>query len=312
MKRYAVLLCLLILTPSAFAQPDQAVVVGPWGITTTTKAGKFDSCSMNRTTVGDLGISFVRGEDGLLLLLDLPKWKLERGKAYTVRLTAGGQSVEAQALAETKGVTIAVADRSFNARLRIANALEVQGEGATLHVPLADASLDEYEAYRRGDRFYVKLPATDVSQAAKLRARGFEDVTVQKSGGSTVLSFHLQPGTTARVDQKGNHLDVIFTTPKGAQGSLTTPSASNSVSPNAAGSLDNVNGSVPETAKGQSAEQQTPQTLNRKRVRIRLRPHRRSRNRQIKTLLIRRAPATPGLDLATGDPVLSSMRRWRN
>ena len=65
---------------------------------------------MNRTTAGDLGISFVRGEDGLLLLLDSPKWKLERGKAYTVRLTAGGQSVEAQALAETKGVTIAVAD----------------------------------------------------------------------------------------------------------------------------------------------------------------------------------------------------------
>ena len=41
MKRYAVLLCFLILTPSAFAQPDQAVVVGPWVITTTTKAGKF-------------------------------------------------------------------------------------------------------------------------------------------------------------------------------------------------------------------------------------------------------------------------------
>jgi len=141
MKRYAVLLCFLILTPSAFAQPDQAVVIGPWVITTTTKAGKFDSCSMNRTTVGDLGISFVRGEDGLLLLLDSPKWKLERGKAYTVRLTAGGHSVEAKALAETKGVTVAVADRSFNARLRIANALEVRGEGATLHVPLDKSAL---------------------------------------------------------------------------------------------------------------------------------------------------------------------------
>jgi hypothetical protein len=125
-------------------------------------------------------------------------------------------------------------------------------EGSRVTVS-ANASLDEYEAYRRGDRFYVKLPATDVSQAATLRARGFEDVSVQKSGGSTVLSFHLQPGTTARVDQKGNHLDVIFTTPRGAQGSLTTPSASNPVSPNTAGSLDNGVGSVPETAKGQSA-----------------------------------------------------------
>ena len=77
----------------------------------------------------------------MLLLLDSPKWKLERGKAYTVRLTAGGHSVEAKALAETKGVTVAVADRSFNARLRIANALEVRGDGATLHVPLDKSAL---------------------------------------------------------------------------------------------------------------------------------------------------------------------------
>ena len=111
MKRYGVLLC-FILTPCAFAQqPEQTVAIGPWVIATTFNAGKFDSCSMSQTTVVNLGISFVRGKDGLLLLLDSPQWKLERGKAYTVRLTAGGQSVEAKALAATKGVTVAVADR---------------------------------------------------------------------------------------------------------------------------------------------------------------------------------------------------------
>jgi len=125
-------------------------------------------------------------------------------------------------------------------------------EGSRVSVS-SEATLDEYEAYRRGDRFYVKLPATEVSQAAKLRARGFEDVSVQKSGSSTVLSFHLQPGTTARVDQKGNHLDVIFTTPRGAQGSLTTPPASNSASPTTVSGLDNVSGNVPGNTKGQSA-----------------------------------------------------------
>jgi hypothetical protein len=129
------------VTPSAFAQQqDQTVAIGPWDIATISKAGKFESCSMSRT-VEDLGTSFVRAEDGLLLLLDSPKWKLERGKAYTVRLRAGGQSVEAKALAETKSVTIALADRSFNARLRTANALEVQGEGATLRVPLDKSAL---------------------------------------------------------------------------------------------------------------------------------------------------------------------------
>ncbi len=114
MKRYGVVLYFLILTPCAFAQqPEQTVAIGPWLIATTFKAEKFDSCSMSQITVANLGISFVRGKDGLLLLLDSPQWKLERGKAYTVRLTAGRQSVEAKALAETKGVTVAVADRSF-------------------------------------------------------------------------------------------------------------------------------------------------------------------------------------------------------
>ena len=64
------------------------------------------------------------------------KWSLERGKVYSVRLSAGSQSVEAKALAETKGVTITLADPPFNEKLRVANLLEVRGEGATIRVPL--------------------------------------------------------------------------------------------------------------------------------------------------------------------------------
>jgi hypothetical protein len=127
-----------LLTSSALAQQPldiQTITIGPWAITTTYKADKFDNCTMTRSTA-DLGTSFVRTQDGLLLLLDSPKWKLERGKAYSVRLAAGSQSVEAKALAETKGVTIALPDRPFNEKLRTANVLEVRGEGATLRVPL--------------------------------------------------------------------------------------------------------------------------------------------------------------------------------
>ncbi|WP_046866257.1 hypothetical protein [Microvirga massiliensis] len=141
MNTNAVFVCFIFVTSSAFAQPmEQTVTIGPWEIATTYKAGKFDSCSMSRTA-GDLAISFVRAEGGLLLLLDSPKWKLERGSAYPVRLTTAGQSVEAKALAETKGVTIALAERPFNAKLRMANALEVRGEGATLRVPLDKSAL---------------------------------------------------------------------------------------------------------------------------------------------------------------------------
>jgi hypothetical protein len=126
----------LLLTTSAVAQvDDQAITVGPWTIATSSKADKFDSCTMSRSAA-DLNVSFVRADDGLLLLLDSSKWRLERGRAYTVALVAGSRSVNAQAWAETKGVTIALADRPLNERMRSASILEVIGEGATLRVPL--------------------------------------------------------------------------------------------------------------------------------------------------------------------------------
>jgi hypothetical protein len=138
------------LTTPVFAQSqprdEQTITVGRWAIATTYKADKFDNCTMRRSE-GELGMTFVRTQDGLLLVLESPKWKLERGKAYSVHLVAGAQSVEAKALAETKSVTVALADRPFNARLRSANVLQVRGEGATLRVPLdgSSAALERLE-----------------------------------------------------------------------------------------------------------------------------------------------------------------------
>ena len=67
---------------------EQAITMGPWTIATSYIGDKFDNCSMNRTA-GELGITFVRDQDGLLLFLQSNKWKLEHGKAYPVRLVAG-------------------------------------------------------------------------------------------------------------------------------------------------------------------------------------------------------------------------------
>src|SRR6266851_8863858 len=75
----------------------------------------------------------------------------------------------------------------------------------------SDQSLNDYEAYRRGDRFYIKIPLTDVPRAEALRGRGFADVKVQRSGDSTVISFRLPPGASAHVEQHGNRLEVVFT-----------------------------------------------------------------------------------------------------
>jgi hypothetical protein len=145
MRTSFALLFVIFLTASALAEPrdNQTVTVGPWAITTNYKTDKFESCTMSRSA-GELGIIFVRAQDGLLVLLDSPKWKLNRGKAYPVRLIAGSRSVDAQALAETKSVTIALEDPRLNSKLRVANVFEVRGEGGTLRVPL-DGSAAAFE-----------------------------------------------------------------------------------------------------------------------------------------------------------------------
>ncbi len=86
-------------------------------------------------------------------------------------------------------------------------------EGSRVTV-LSDSPLIDYEAFRRSDRFYVKIPLADFSSGAPhFRADGFEDVQVQKVGDSLIVSFKLQPGATARVDQRGNRMDVVFSAP---------------------------------------------------------------------------------------------------
>jgi hypothetical protein len=145
MRKSFALLFVIIFAPSAAAQSrdGQTVSIGPWAIATHYKTDKFENCTMSRSA-GELGITFVRTQDGLLVLLDSPKWKLNRGKAYPVRLVAGSRSVNAQAVAEPKSVTIALEDSRLNSNLRLANVFEVRGEGTTLRVPL-DRSAAAFE-----------------------------------------------------------------------------------------------------------------------------------------------------------------------
>jgi hypothetical protein len=114
---------------------EQIATIGPWTISASHKADDFDACTISRSTEG-MEISFVRTRDSLLLFLQSQKWNLERGKVYPVRLVAGSRSVETTALAESKAVTVTLADRSLNESLSTADVLEVRGEGATLRVPL--------------------------------------------------------------------------------------------------------------------------------------------------------------------------------
>jgi HEAT repeats len=98
----------------------------------------------------------------------------------------------------------------------------------------SDAPLNDYSAYRSGDRYYVVIPEANAPRAqGGLRGRGFEDVQVQKRGNDAILSFKLQPGTNARVSQRFNRLDVELTAPGGKIAAVptATPKPTTSATP---------------------------------------------------------------------------------
>src|SRR5213594_3977845 len=100
-------------------------------------------------------------------------------------------------------------------------------EGSRITVT-SDHSLSGYESYRRGDRFYVKVPAANLPRLAGTRGRGFTDVKTQSDGAGTLLSFRLQPGANAHVEQRANKLDLVFTLP-GARSSSAAPKPAHEV-----------------------------------------------------------------------------------
>ncbi|HKG12702.1 MAG TPA: HEAT repeat domain-containing protein [Pyrinomonadaceae bacterium] len=81
----------------------------------------------------------------------------------------------------------------------------------------ADDSLNDYSAYRSGDRFYVVLPKSAAGSVSKGGGKGYTDVQVQQRGDSVVVSYKVQPGAKPRVEQKFNRLDVVFDVKDGAQ-----------------------------------------------------------------------------------------------
>ncbi len=145
MRKFIIPLAAVLLAGSTASHAqqsriDEAVTIGPWRIEDVMKGAMFDGCSMMRRA-NDVGATIVRAADGLTLILDSAKWKLERGKQYPVEMIAGTGKWSGRAVADRDAVSIALTDTAFVEALRKADALEVRGEGSTIAVPLERSAL---------------------------------------------------------------------------------------------------------------------------------------------------------------------------
>ena len=121
-------------------------------------------------------------------------------------------------------------------------------EGSRVTVA-SDTQLNDYEAYTRGDRFYVRIPLADLpSSTGSLLGRGFDNFQIQRVGDGILLSFHLQPGTTARVDQKLNRIEVVFSIPMRFQGSTASATRDEVASRTRARTIRDTVGPAPPTS----------------------------------------------------------------
>ena len=104
---YVVAVAATIALPGAAsaAEESKSENIGPWEIEAVFKGDKFDRCSVSRSLQDDIVVRFIRTVDDLSLELESPNWKLERGKDYPVKITAGPLSFDKDFAAESNFVS---------------------------------------------------------------------------------------------------------------------------------------------------------------------------------------------------------------
>jgi hypothetical protein len=74
----------------------------------------------------------------------------------------------------------------------------------------SDASLNDYISYVEGDRFFVRIPqASLASPRSSLGDHGATDMLVEEGHEDVVISVKILQGSTVRVSQSFNRLELI-------------------------------------------------------------------------------------------------------
>jgi hypothetical protein len=159
---------------------DLAQDLGPWKIETIHTGDKLDRCSINRPLKDDIVARFVRTSDHMTLELESPKWKLERGKTYSVKIAVGSLSKDAEVAAEPQSVSLGLDDETLENALRNASTLNIVAAGATIRVPL-DKSAVAFDALRQCAEEKGETVATNIfcAPANSATASGVRDKSAE-------------------------------------------------------------------------------------------------------------------------------------
>jgi hypothetical protein len=123
----------------------------------------------------------------------------------------------------------------------------------------SDATLSDYQAYVEGGRFNVLIPtALEPKSQDELRGRGFTDINVERRGEDVMLSFGLERGARARVNQRFNRLEVLFTAAGMQEGAAQVSTAAATPTPTPATSPSP--SPVPAAPETKSPSESTPAT----------------------------------------------------
>nr|MBA3239800.1 HEAT repeat domain-containing protein [Acidobacteriota bacterium] len=146
------------------------------------------------------------------------------GPTYAQR---GGKRAAAQAPSQAANDNAAAPKKETPKRVYVGGGSSTpQGSRVTIK---SDNPLNDYSAYRSGDRFYVVVPGASAGSVAKgASGRGYSDMQVQQRGKDVVLSYKVQPGAKPKVEQKFNRLDVVF---EAAEGAGATPDNTRAAKP---------------------------------------------------------------------------------
>lgn len=176
-----------------------------------------------------------------LSLLRLRRFVLAIAVAFLCLAVVNSERTRAQQPSATNNANSAAQKPRTKRLTPLRTSDTADGSRATI---TSDGELNDYSAYRSGDRFIVVVPQAEGAGGGGARGRGFEGAQVERRGKDVVYTFKLQPGATARVNQRFNRLDVQFSAPKDASRSTSTAN----VRPTPAPSATPVKRTLPEEA----------------------------------------------------------------